>query len=325
MNQASNVPDGLLPPSIAGSVSLAYARSDQGSAERLHTSCIPIVERSTNMRIRVGYEFLYSLPQPTPMILAVSIHYSRASDIIIPDFVTTDPSVLITGYRDGFGNWRNRLMAPPGRFRIAGSGEVRDTGLADPVVPSAMQHTVNSLPEETLVFLLGSRYCETDLLSEVAWKQFSHLQRGWPMVQAICDFVHNHISFDYQSARSTRTAWEAYNERVGVCRDFAHLAIAFCRCMNVPARYCMGYLGDIGVPPPYGVPDLAAWIEVYLGGEWYIFDPRNNMPRIGRVLIARGRDAADVPIVTTFGPNLLESFKIWTDEVAEGHASPATA
>jgi len=273
------------------------------------------------MKIGIGYEFIYHLPQPTPMILTVSIHYTRASDIIIPDHLTTDPPVPIVAYRDGFGNWCSRILAPPGRIQIKGAGQVRDTGIPDVVAPSVQQHAVTDLPEETLVFLLGSRYCETDLLSETAWQLFGRLQRGWPLVQTICDYVHNHIRFDYQRARSTRTAWEAYNERTGVCRDFAHLAIAFCRCMNIPARYCTGYLGDIGVPPPYGVPDLAAWIEVYLGGSWYIFDPRNNMPRIGRVLIARGRDAADVAIVTTFGPNKLESFKIWTDEVEDG--SPA--
>jgi transglutaminase-like putative cysteine protease len=273
------------------------------------------------MRICVGYEFIYRLPQPTPMILTVSIHYSRASDIVIPDLLTTDPPVPIAGYRDGFGNWCIRLVAPGGRIRIKGSGEVRDTGIPDAIVPFAQQHAVKDLPEETLVFLLGSRYCETDLLSPVAWQLFGQSLRGWPLVQAICDYVHNRLMFDYQSARSTRTAWEAYNERTGVCRDFAHLAISLCRCMNIPARYCMGYLGDIGVPPPYGVPDLAAWIEVYIGGGWYIFDPRNNVPRIGRVLIARGRDAADVAIVTTFGPNTLESFKIWTDERAEGSST----
>ena len=266
------------------------------------------------MRIRVGYEFIYSLPQSTPMILTVSVHYSRASDIVVPDHLTTDPPVGITAYRDDFGNWCSRLVAPPGRFRIRGAGEVRDGGIPDAVVPSAQLYGVNDLPEETLAFLLGSRYCETDLLSPVAWKLFGHSPRGWPLVQEICDYVHNHVKFDYQRALPTRTAWQTYNERSGVCRDFAHMAIAFCRCMNIPARYCTGYLGDIGVPPPYGVPDLAAWIEVYLGGGWYIFDPRNNVPRIGRVLIARGRDAADVAIVTTFGPNTLESFTIWTDE-----------
>jgi transglutaminase-like putative cysteine protease len=272
------------------------------------------------MRIRVGYEFIYSFPQPTPMILAVSIHFSRASDIIVPDRLTTEPFVPVSTFRDGFGNLCSRIVAPAGQIRITSTGLVRDTGLLDAVVPYAQQHIVQDLPEETLIFLRGSRYCETDLLSPVAWQLFGQSQRGWPLVQTICDYVHNHITFDYQKARPTRTAWEAYNERTGVCRDFAHLAIAFCRCMNIPARYCTGYLGDTGTPPPYGVPDLAAWMEVYLGGAWHIFDPRNNVPRIGRVLIARGRDAADVAIATTFGPNTLESFRIWTDEVAENGA-----
>ena len=269
------------------------------------------------MQIRVGYEFIYDFPQPTPMILTVSIHYSRASDIVTPDHLTTKPSVPVTAYRDGFGNWCSRIVAPPGRFEIKGNGVVGDTGLPDAFVPSAQQYAVKDLPEETLVFLLGSRYCETDLLSPVAWQLFAHAPRGWPLVQAICDYVHNRITFDYQTARSTRTAWEAYSERSGVCRDYAHLAIALCRCMNIPARYCTGYLGDMGTPLPYGVPDFAAWMEVYIGGGWYIFDPRNNVPRMGRVLIARGRDAADVAIVTTFGPNTLESFTVWTDEIAE--------
>jgi transglutaminase-like putative cysteine protease len=269
------------------------------------------------MQIRVGYEFVYSLPQPTPMIFTVSIHYSRASDIIVPDRLTTDPLVPVTVYRDSFGNLCSRIVAPAGQIRIYSTGLLRDTGILDAVVPYARQYAVQELPEETLIFLLGSRYCETDLLSTAAWELFGKVQRGWPLVQTICDYVHNRITFDYQSARPTRTAWEAYNERRGVCRDFAHLAIAFCRSMNIPARYCTGYLGDTGTLPPYGVPDLAAWMEVYLGGDWYIFDPRNNVPRIGRVLIARGRDATDVAIATTFGPNTLESFKIWADEVAE--------
>jgi transglutaminase-like putative cysteine protease len=271
------------------------------------------------MKIRVGYEFIYSFPQSTPMILMVSVHYSRASDIIVPDHLTTDPFVTASTFRDGFGNWCSRIVAPPGKIQIKSTGLVRDNGLLDVIVPYAQQHAVQDLPEETLIFLRGSRYCETDLLSPLAWQLFGQSQRGWPLVQTICNFVHNHITFDYQKARPTRTAWEAYNEGSGVCRDFAHLAIAFCRCMNIPARYCTGYLGDTGTLPPYGVPDFAAWIEVYLGGAWYIFDPRNNVPRIGRVLIARGRDAADVAIATTFGPNTLDSFKIWTDEVPENN------
>src|SRR3984957_13531157 len=269
------------------------------------------------MRIRVGYEFIYSFPQPTPMILTVSIHFSRASDIIVPDHLTTDPLVPVTTFRDGFGNLCSRIVAPAGQIRIKSNSLVRDTGLLDPLVPYAQQHAVQDLPEDTLIFLRGSRYCETDLLSPLAWQLFGQSQRGWPLVQTICDYVHDRITFDYQKARPTRTAWEAYNERTGVCRDFAHLAIALCRSMNIPARYCTGYLGDTGTLPPYGVPDFAAWMEVYLGGAWYIFDPRNNVPRIGRVLIARGRDAADVAIATTFGPNTLESYNVLMEDVPE--------
>jgi transglutaminase-like putative cysteine protease len=271
------------------------------------------------MQIRLGYELDYSFHQQTPMILLVTIHYSRASDIIIPDFLTTVPPVAIGGYRDGFGNWCSRIVAPRGHVLIKTDALIRDTGLPDRVVPEARQHAVEELPEETLVFLLGSRYCETDLLSQVAWDLFGQSQPGWARVQAVCDYVHNRIAFDYQQARATRTAWGAWNEGIGVCRDYAHLAIAFCRCLNIPARYCTGYLGDMGTPPPYGVGDFAAWFEVYLGGGWYTFDARNNVPRIGRVLLARGRDASDVAIATTFGPNTLESFKVWTDEVAESN------
>ena len=268
------------------------------------------------MKIRVGYELIYDFPQPTPMIVVLGTHFSRASDVVVPDFLTTSPAVPISPYRDGFGNWCSRFVAPAGQMRLSGDGTVRDSGVPDVVAPSAPQQAIDELPDETIVFLLGSRYCETDRLSEIAWGLFGNAPTGWGRVQAICDFVHDHIQFGYEHARATRTAWEAYQERRGVCRDYAHLAIAFCRCMNIPARYCTGYLGDIGMPPPYGPMDFAGWFEAYLGGRWYTFDPRNNMPRIGRVLIARGRDAADVPITHTFGPNTLVSFKVWTDEVS---------
>jgi transglutaminase-like putative cysteine protease len=174
---------------------------------------------------------------------------------------------------------------------------------------------VQDLPEDSLVFLLGSRYCETDLLSQAAWQLFGGTTPGYPRVQAICDYVHNHIAFDYKTARPTRSASEAFHEGIGVCRDYAHLAITFCRCMNIPARYCTGYLSDVGTPPPFPSGDFAAWFEAWIGGRWHVFDPRNNVPRIGRVLMARGRDASDVAIATTFGPNYLESFKVWTDEM----------
>jgi transglutaminase-like putative cysteine protease len=269
------------------------------------------------MLIQVGYELVFRCPQETPMILMVNIHYSRASDLVIPDCLTTDPETPVTAYRDGFGNWCTRIVAPIGRICLKSTGVVRDSAEPDVMTPSAQQHALQDLPEETLVFLLGSRYCETDLLSWQAWSRFGQITPGGSRVQAICDFVHNHIAFDYQKARPTRTAWEAFNEGVGVCRDYAHLAIAFCRCMNIPARYCTGYLGDMGTAPPYGVMDFAAWFEVYLEGAWHTFDARNNVPRIGRVLIARGRDAADVAIATTFGQNTLETFKVWTDEIVE--------
>lgn len=249
------------------------------------------------------------------MILTLSIHYSRVSDIVVPDHLITRPSVPVTAYRDGFGNWCSRIVAPSGRLQLSTDAIVRDSGLPDPVVPNAMQHAVENLPEETLVFLLGSRYCETDRLSQIAWDLFGHLPMGWARVQAVCDFVHQHITFGYEHARATRTAYEALLERIGVCRDFTHLAVAFCRCLNIPARYCTGYLGDIGLPPPYGPMDFSAWFEVFLGNHWYTFDARNNTPRIGRVLIARGRDAADVAISNTFGPNTLVSFRVFTDEI----------
>lgn len=267
------------------------------------------------MQIRVGYEMIFECPQPTPMLLTLNTHYTRAADIVVPDHIVTNPSVSITPYRDDFGNWCSRIVAPTGEICISTNAVVNDTGLPDPIEFGALQHPVQDLPSDTLVFLLGSRYCDTDRLTEIAWSLFDSAPLGWGRVQAICDFVHNHIRFGYEHARSTKTALEAFQDQRGVCRDYAHLAIAFCRCMNIPARYCTGYLGDIGMPPPYGPMDFAAWFEVFLGGRWHLFDARNNIPRIGRVLIGRGRDATDVPLSTTFGPNHLKSFKVWTDEI----------
>ena len=269
------------------------------------------------MQIRVGFEMVYQCPQPTPMILALSIHYSRASDLVRPDHLVTNPSVPIAAYRDLFGNWCSRLVAPRGRFVLSTDTVINDTGAPDVVAPWVNQTPVELLPESTLVYLLGSRYCETDQLSGIAWQMFGSGPTGWQRVQAICDFVHRHIEFGYQHARRTRTAWEAYNEGRGVCRDYAHLAIALCRCLNIPARYCSGYLGDYGTEPPYGPMDFAGWFEAFLGDRWYTFDARNNTPRIGRVLMSRGRDACDVALASTFGPNTLESFRVWTDVVSE--------
>ena len=268
------------------------------------------------MLIRVGFEMAYECPAPTPMILALNIHYSRASDLVRPDHLVTVPAVPVTAYRDLFGNWCSRVVAPAGRFVLSTDALVHDHGHTDAVAPCVPQVPVEYLPESTLVYLLGSRYCETDQLSEIAWQRFGHGATGGARVQAVCDFVHQHISFGYQHARRTRSALEAYHERQGVCRDYAHLAITLCRCLNIPARYCTGYLGDIGVTPLPGPMDFAGWFEAYLGERWYSFDARNNAPRIGRILMARGRDASDVALASTFGVNTLQRFKVWTDEVA---------
>ncbi len=275
------------------------------------------------MQLKIGFELTYYFPQPTPMILLVNVHASRVSDLVIPDRLVVDPAVPITGYHDGFGNWCHRVFAPEGRVRLSTNAVIRDSGLPDEIVPTARQDFVEDLPDDTLVFLLGSRYCETDLLSQTAWNLFGGTPRGYQRVQAICDFVHNHIAFDYQTASATRTAADAFNGRIGVCRDYAHLAVAFCRCMNIPARYCTGYLSDVGTPPPYAVGDFAAWFEAWIGGRWHMFDPRNNVPRMGRVLMARGRDAADVAIATTFGSNYMEDFKVWCDEMPDGEKPSA--
>ncbi len=268
------------------------------------------------MKLKIGYELLYDFSQPTPVILMLNVHYSRASGLETPDHVMLTPSVAIDGYRDGFGNWCCRLVAPAGQMRVTSNVVVNDSGEPDPHEPEAKQIAIEHLPQEALVFLLPSRFCDSDRMLDLAWQHFGNAATGWARVQAICDFVHAHIAFGYEHARVTRTASEAYAERQGVCRDYAHLAIAFCRAMNIPARYCTGYLSDIGTPKPYPPGDFAAWFEAYLGGKWHTFDPRNNTPRIGRVLIARGRDAADVAITTTFGPNTLKSFRVWTDEIA---------
>lgn len=267
------------------------------------------------MKIRVGYELTYSMPQPTPMILTLNVHYSRASDLLQPDLIRLNPSVPSESYRDGFGNWCTRIVAPAGRITITSDAIVNDSGRPDATPLEAAQVPVERLPAETLVFLLGSRYCETDRLSAAAWELFGKGPTGWRRVQAISDFVHRHITFSHQNADPTKTAWDVFNGRAGVCRDFAHLGVSLCRAMNIPARYCTGYLGDVGVPSMPDPMDFSGWFEVYLEGGWYTVDPRNHVPRVGRVLIARGRDAADVAISTTFGPNTLDGFRVWTDDV----------
>jgi transglutaminase-like putative cysteine protease len=272
------------------------------------------------MLISFGSALEFECAHVTPMILNLNVHYSRASDLVRPDNLITDPSVPMAMYRDAFGNWRTRTVAPPGRFRVSTEGLIRDTGEPDPICAYAFEHTVDSLPDETLPFLLPSRYCETELLAPAACSLFGSMTPGWDRIQAICDFVHEHISFDFQRARPSKTAWEVYNEPRGICRDYTHLAIALCRALNIPARYCSGYLGDVGVTTMPFPTEFASWMEVYLAGSWHIFDPCNNQRRVGRVLIARGQDAADVAASMSFGPNLLKSLKVWTHEVQQAAA-----
>lgn len=267
------------------------------------------------MRLKTGFSITYDLPAPTPVLLMLSVHPSRRDDLESPDDLRTDRGVAVRRYQDSYGNICSRLNAPAGRITLSADFVIRDTGLIDAYVPDAAQHAVDDLPDEVILYLLGSRYCETDRLSEVAWSLFQGTAPGWARVQAICDYVHNHIAFDYAKARPDKTAHDVWLEATGVCRDYAHLAIAFCRCLNIPARYCTGYLGDIGVPV-VGVMDFSAWFEVYLGGRWHTFDARNNMPRMARVLIARGRDAVDVPIAQTFGLATLAGFEVTSLEAA---------
>ncbi len=266
------------------------------------------------MLIRYGYEMTFACNTPTPMVCQLDVHPVHAAAVRAETPFAATPHVESWLYADVFGNRCRRFNAPAGELTISNSGVVEVSGRTDPVVPDAAEVPVADLPDDTLLYLVGSRYVETDTLSQIAWDLFGQTKPGWSRVQAICDFVNSHIVFGYENARSTRTAYEAYAERVGVCRDFTHLAVAFCRCMNIPARYANGYLGDIGVPPDPAPMDFNAWFEAFLGGKWYTFDARHNIPRIGRILIARGRDAADIPLVNSFGPHVLKSFRVWTEE-----------
>jgi transglutaminase-like putative cysteine protease len=268
------------------------------------------------MLIRAGFEAAFDFAEPTAVVLMGNIHPERASTIRELEILTVTPYSPIGQYYDTYGNLCGRTVVPAGRVTFRTSALVEDDGLVDVQMWDALQHQVQDLPNNVLQFLLPSRYCETDSeLRDIAWAKFGKLPAGWPLVQAVSDFVHRHIRFDYMQARANRTALEVYREQAGVCRDYMHLAIAFCRSLNIPARYCTGYLGDIGVPPVPCPMDFSAWFEVFLGGRWFAFDARNNTPRIGRILMARGRDAADVALTTTFGVNTLQSFQVWTDEV----------
>ena len=267
------------------------------------------------MLIRIGYDIIFGLPAPTPFIVLLSVHPTRFSKLRGPEVQSIEPFVPMSRYIDSFGNSCGRIIAPAGQIRFRSNAIIEDDGLPDPVDPTVKQHPLDELPHEVLQFLLASRYCEVDLLANIAGNLFSGTQPGWGRVQAILDWVHSNVTFGYQFARATKTAAEVYQERQGVCRDFTHLAITFLRAMNIPARYATGYLGDIGVPVSPAAMDFSAWLEVYLGGKWWTVDARHNERRIGRVLMARGRDAVDVALTTAFGVANLQQFIVWTDEI----------
>ncbi|MDB5526752.1 MAG: transglutaminase-like protein [Rhizobium sp.] len=273
------------------------------------------------MKIHAGFTLGFECLQPTPMLLVLNIHPSRRIDLLTEQVLTFNQAIDAWNYTDSFGNACTRIVAPPGVTTVSSDFEIYDTGQPDIVPVDAVQHDIKDLPDEVLQFLLGSRYCDTDRMGDFAWQNFANTPLGWPRVQAILDFVHNHIDFDYQNADSHRTAHGGYTDRTGVCRDFSHLAITLCRCMNIPARYCTGYLGDIGVPAVPDPMDFSAWSEVYLGGHWHTIDARHNTPRIGRILMATGRDATDVALSTSFGSSTLVQFDVVTEEIEEGKAA----
>jgi transglutaminase-like putative cysteine protease len=273
------------------------------------------------MLIRFGYEILFDLPARTPMVLLLSPHPSVAPRLVHPEPLQVEPDIPQHKFIDGFGNRSIRLLAPAGPLRLFYKAVAQDSGLPDVINTDAPQTLIDQLPDETLPFLLDSRYCEVELLAETAWKLFGQITPGWARVQAVCDWVFSNVEFGYHHARNTRTAVDVYKERVGVCRDFTHLAVAFCRALNIPTRYCNGYLGDIGVPYNPAPMDFNAWFEVYLGDRWYTFDARHNEPRIGRILVSRGRDAKDTAMTTSFGQADLKKFTVWTEEVTMQEAS----
>jgi transglutaminase-like putative cysteine protease len=266
------------------------------------------------MLIRIGYDLEFEIPSLTPMILLLYVHPERAADLKKPEQLITEPDVPIYDYIDVFGNRCARVMAPAGRFAVRCDELIFDDGHPDEQDPNATQHPLQELPPQTLQFLMASRYCEVDRFMNLAWQMFGQVAPGWARVKAVCDWVHENVKFGYQFARHTKTAWDVYTERTGVCRDFMHLAITFLRCLNIPARYATGYLGDIGVPPSPEPMDFSAFFEVYLSNRWWPCDARHNVPRQARILMARGRDATDVALTTSFGPHKLTKFIVVTDE-----------
>ena len=267
------------------------------------------------MLIRIGFDIGFDVPAPTPILLMLYVHPSREKDLQEPEVLKFDPPIPVEDFHDGFGNKVARIVAPAGKLRVTHDTVIRDSGKPDEIGLNAVQHPVEQLPHEVLPFLMGSRYCEVDRLTDIAWDLFGQTPLGWARVQAVLDWVNHHVTFGYQYARSTKTALDVYYEGRGVCRDFMHLSVTLLRALNVPARYVTGYLGDICVPPVDLPMDFSAWFQVYLGGRWWDVDARHNEPRVGRILMATGRDATDVALTTSFGPTRLTNFTVISDEV----------
>jgi transglutaminase-like putative cysteine protease len=266
------------------------------------------------MLIEAGFDIAFECPAQTPMLLQLSVHTSRDADLLTPDKITCDPILATRSYIDHFGNRVIRIEVPAGFVVFSNRFVIHDSGQPEETPPDVDMTPIADLSDDVLLFLLQSRYCDSDKLADLAWSNFGMMSGGRQRVQAICDFVHAKIRFSYPDARPTRTASDSMHEGIGVCRDFAHLAIALCRCMNIPARYCTGYLGDIGVPVDPNPMDFSAWFEAFLDGRWYTMDARHNHPRIGRIVMGRGRDAADVAMSTAFGIAKLARFEVLTQE-----------
>ena len=280
------------------------------------------LQTTETMILQLGYDIQFDLPGPVTIITLLNVHPSRVPDLLSPDELRVEPATRTDSFIDSFGNRCMRLVAQKGALRLSNSTQISDSGLPDAVSPNAREVPVQDLPHDVLRYLYNSRYCEVDRFSIIALELFGGLPPGWSRVQAICDWIHTRVVFGYQHARPTKTALDVYTERIGVCRDFQHLAVTMCRALNIPARYVTGYLGDIGVPVT-GVMDFSAWFEVYLEDRWWAFDARNNQPRIGRVLMATGRDASDVAITTSFGVANLTHFSVVAEELSRSQAASA--
>ena len=273
------------------------------------------------MLIRTGYTIRFEADTPVPMLALLNVRPERQADLRTAEVLETHPRVPMRQFRDSFGNVCTRLTVPPGGITLSADFVIEDSGAPDPVVPEAVQHPIDDLPDNVLKYLMSSRYCEVSKLGDEAWRIVQGCTTGWARVQAIVDAAHRRLEFDYMKASTERTARSAFDERFGVCRDFAHLAITLCRAVNIPARYCTGYLGDIGIDPLDAPMDFSAWLEAYVGNRWYAFDARHNTPRIGRIVMAHGRDATDAAITTAFGATRLVQFDVHTDETASTDVS----